>query len=150
VSDKPAPTQLLHIRAAIHDCINRYAMLFDTGQFDELAQLFTPDAVFDVSPAPKFMGVPLEGRGEIIENLARRYTEVAARGDRHQHVCTNTVFDELLENRCVTRTYLTSVAAGTTASAHVATFGTYHDVFRLEGDRWMFAERRLLTSTEIP
>lgn len=142
--------QQWHIRLAVQECINRYAMLFDAGRFDELSSLFAEDAVFDVSPSPSFMQVPLRGRPAIIDHLSRRHREVSDRGERHQHVCTNTVFDVLTEDRCVTRTYLTSVAGGPDMAPKIATFGTYHDVFRRMGEEWLIAERHLRTSTAIP
>jgi hypothetical protein len=142
--------ELLPVRLAVQDCINWYAMLFDRGQFDELAELFAPDAIFDVSPAPSFLPVPLHGRDEIIRNISARHAQTTATGAVHQHVSTNTVFDELTAARCATRTYLTSLGATPDSPARLLTIGTYHDVFRPDGDRWLFAERRLRTETAIP
>ena len=141
---------LLPIRLAVQDCINQYTVLFDNGNFDDLVGLFAVEAIFDVSPSPSFMQVPLNGRAEIMENISRRYREVAATGARHQHVCTNTVFDEISQSRCATRTYLTSLAVAPEVTPRVATFGTYHDVFQPQGNRWVFLERRLTTETAIP
>jgi SnoaL-like domain len=140
----------LWVRLAVLDCVDQYSHLFDGGHFGPLAELFAPDAVFDISPVPAFMRVPLRGRDKIIENISRRYAEVTASGERHQHVCTNTVFDEISGLRCATRTYLTSLAAPSGAPPVLATFGTYHDVFTREGERWVFAKRHLRTETAIP
>jgi hypothetical protein len=138
------------IRLAVQDCISRYAVLFDAGRFDELAELFTDDAVFDISPDPSFMTVPLRGRAQIMDNISQRHEEVAARGEIHQHVCTNTIFDLVSDSRCDTQTYLTTIAGGPEIPPRVQTFGVYHDTLEPHGDGWRFAKRHVKMRTEIP
>jgi hypothetical protein len=144
------PPELLPIRLAVQDCISWFAVLFDGGRFDALAELFAADAIFDVSPAPAFLPVPLHGRDAIIASISARHAQTTGTGTVHQHVSTNTVFDELTAERCATRTYLTSLGAAPGSPPRLLTIGTYHDVFRPEGGRWCFAERRLRTETAIP
>src|ERR1700735_1025265 len=84
-------------RIMIHEVVSMSAgFLYDTGDFDNLENLWSVDAIFDVEPKPEFTDMPLHGRDAIVGMYRQRQPEVYAREPR-RHVITNIVIDELTD-----------------------------------------------------
>jgi hypothetical protein len=139
----------VEIRLAALDTIHRYAHCYDAGDFAALAELFTPDATFAVTPAASFLPEPLRGRQALVASFSGRYAAVAEAGIVRKHVCTNTVFDAVSAEAVRTRTYLTTTDIGPDGPA-LANTGVYHDVLvPADGGSWLIAERHLALDVSI-
>lgn len=133
----------LSSRLDIADLIAKYAVHLDAGEFDPLEALFTENAIFDITPDPGIVPVPVQGRRRIREVLEERYRVVSQQAQR-RHVMSNTVIDEFSGGHAQSRTFLTvlSIPKGGGGPELHGT-GVYNDRFELVDGRWLFAERRL-------
>ena len=131
-------------RMEIQDVIARYSVHIDAGEFDRLQALFSDDAVFDITPDPVFMKVPVKGGRAIREALEARYRVVVKEAQR-RHVMTNTIFDELGTDHAATRTFLTvlSVPKGP-GGIELRGTGVYNDKFVCRNGVWQIRERFLV------
>ncbi len=131
-------------RMEISDVISRYSVHIDAGEFDRLQPLFADDAVFDITPDPVFMKVPVNGARAIRDALEARYRVVVKEAQR-RHVMTNTIFDELSADRASTRTFLTvlSVPNGP-GGIELRGTGVYNDKFVCRAGVWQIRERFLV------
>ena len=138
-----SPTEVA-ARMEILDVISRYSVHIDAGEFDRLERLFADDAVFDITPDPVFMKVPVKGGRAIREALEARYKVVVKEAQR-RHVMTNTIFDELSADKASTRTFLTvlSVPKGP-GGIELRGTGVYNDKFVCRGGVWQIRERFLV------
>ncbi|MGQ0826502.1 MAG: nuclear transport factor 2 family protein [Actinomycetota bacterium] len=133
----------LAAREAIRETVACYAHCGDSGRFDELVELFTPDGVLEVHGEAR-----LEGRAAIrafLDDVAR---DLAAHGAvpmlRH-HVSNLTItFASLSEARAAC--YFLAVTAG--GPDHC---GRYRDVLRPDtpSGRWLFAHRLVRTDDTV-
>jgi len=125
-------------RAAIEQLVVEYCYLLDHGRAREIADLFTPDGMFD-NPN---MGLRLVGREAIAAYYARRAAE--PRTTRHISTNLRLVF-ETPDRASGTRTIL--YYRGDTGTppfpAKPGSVGEYTEVFqRGEDGRWRFASRK--------
>jgi hypothetical protein len=128
----------------IQDVISRYSVHIDAGEFDRLQILFAEDAVFDITPDPIFMKVPVKGAKAIREALEARYRVVVKEAQR-RHVMTNTIFDELGADHAATRTFLTVLSVPNGAGGiELRGTGVYNDKFALINGAWQIRERFLV------
>lgn len=136
--------EVVAARMEILDVISRYSVHIDAGEFNRLQTLFSDDAVFDITPDPVFMKVPVKGARAIRDALESRYRVVVKEAQR-RHVMTNTIFDELTADRAATRTFLTvlSVPKGT-GGIELRGTGVYNDKFALINGAWQIRERFLV------
>lgn len=131
-------------RQEISEVLCRYAVYVDDGEFDRLETLFAGDATFDISPDPKIIPLPAEGRRRIREVLEGRY-DVVSKVDQRRHLITNLVIDELGEDEAVTRCFLTVLSVPKSGgSVELRGTGVYHDRLRRINGSWLIAERRLV------
>jgi hypothetical protein len=131
-------------RMEIQDVISRYSVHIDAGEFDRLQILFAEDAVFDITPDPIFMKVPVKGARAIRDALEARYRVVVKEAQR-RHVMTNTIFDELAADRAATRTFLTVLSVPKGAGGiELRGTGVYNDKFALFNGAWQIRERFLV------
>ena len=123
-----------------------YARLLDFGQYDELAELFTIDAVLNA-------GVPLAGRENIRLGLNKRPAKL-----RSRHVLTN-IHTEILDDETAKGiSYLSlyrhigdeSLTSEVIAFDGPAAIGHYSDEFRLEDAVWKIHQRVLTISFRNP
>ncbi|MFC5478271.1 nuclear transport factor 2 family protein [Massilia suwonensis] len=129
------------IRQACTDLIVRYAYLNDERRFDELAALFTDDAVLYRPSAPQ-QGIA--GRAAILEAFRKRPLETIT-----FHV-TSDILVEVQDGETAqaqSRILLLSAARPLEAGAlpseqKPAVPGVFRDRFRLTPQGWQFAERR--------
>jgi 3-phenylpropionate/cinnamic acid dioxygenase small subunit len=109
-----------------------YCQLCDDGRFDEWADLYTDDARFSV------LGGHHDGRAAI-----RAFIEAGQPPERRgKHVCANPVV-EVRGDEASARTDYVFVARADGGFA-ITSAGRYHDRLVRDGDRWRFAERRIV------
>jgi 3-phenylpropionate/cinnamic acid dioxygenase small subunit len=131
-------------RQAITEVISRYGVYIDAGEFDALETLFAEDAVFDISPDPGVVPVPVHGRRNIRDTLEDRYKAVSPTAQR-RHLMTNVVVDELTGDEARSRCFLTVLSVPKTGGAiELRGTGVYHDHLRRENGTWLIKERRLV------
>ena len=128
------------IRRACAELIVRYAYLNDERRFDELAALFTEDAVLFRPSAP---GQPIEGRAAILAALGKRPPETVT-----FHVTSDVVVevDGPAAARCRSRILMMSGTrspeGGAPTDVRPPVPGVFIDQLRLTADGWRFASRR--------
>ena len=119
--------------------IAQYARFVDSGEAARVAELFTPDGVWESAEAR------MAGRAEIAKGFMRRQKQA----DRvSRHVCTNVLIDVVSEDEAVGRCVFTlyradgidpgSIARTTTP----AMVGDYVDRFVRTAEGWRFSHRR--------
>lgn len=128
-------------KQACADLVVRYAYLNDERRFEELAALFTEDAVLYRPSAPD---QPIAGRQAILAAFRKRPADALT-----FHVCSDILVDvqDARTAQGVSRILLlaaTRPADGMLAgvAANVPVPGTFRDRFVLTEDGWKFAERR--------
>ena len=116
-----------------------YARAVDFRDYDEFVMLFAENGVLDV-------GTPIVGRTAIAAAMQKRPDEL-----RSRHVLTNHFVDVVNADEARGLAYLTlfrhvgeaSLNAGPAPLSGVAAVGHYEDRFVREGERWLFARRKL-------
>lgn len=129
------------IQSACARLISHYAYLNDERRFEELADLFTDDAVLYRPSAPD---QPISGREAILAAFRKRPADAVT-----FHVCSDVIIDvqgpELAHGR--SRILLLSTSRPQDGSAPPPPTtppvpGVFRDVLRLTDRGWKFAERR--------
>ena len=128
-------------RESIRDLVARYNANGDSGRFDQVVELFAPDAVMEVN------GRTYSGRDEIRTIFTSTATDLQD-------------FAELPVLRHTTSTLQIDVTGPTTARSrcyHVVLlphgvdhWGRYLDEFGLVGDRWLFTRRKVVNDGCVP
>lgn len=127
----------------ITELISRYGNCLDSGDFDELESLFTPDAVFRVVPADQ---VPeLVGSRRIRDAIEERWRLVHQRAQR-RHVMSNIVVESIEGHVATARTVLLvyEVAQSPGAVIQLHGMGVYEDELTVSAGDWRFKQRRLI------
>ena len=130
-------------RESVRDLIARYNANGDTGRFDEVIELFAPDAVMDVG------GNRYEGRDAIRTMFTSTAQRVQADdGGRRPHL------------RHLTATHQIDVTSATTATSRcyfqvlmphgLDHWGRYLDEFGVVDGSWRFTSRRVITDGATP
>lgn len=132
-------------RIMIHEVVSLSAgFLYDTGDFDNLENLWSTDAIFDVEPKPEFTDMPLHGREAIVGMYRRRQPEVYSQEPR-RHIITNIVIDELTDTSARCRSYMTLLSVLASDPLHTMQLmgaATYYDELRKEEGQWRLTYRR--------
>lgn len=136
-------------RQLIGETISRYGYHYDAGELDDFVELFTSDAVVDITPDPGYFALPLRGREAIRQAYKDRLTEVLATAQR-RHVQTNSVIHELTNDRARVSTFLTVFSTPSGGGAEIRGTGVYKDVLVRDDARWLIAERRLTLDGFLP
>jgi 3-phenylpropionate/cinnamic acid dioxygenase small subunit len=123
---------------AIRDTIARYCQLCDDGRFEEWGELYTEDAAFHV------MGNVYKGREEV-KGFIRAGQPPELRG---KHVAVNTVIDLKGDEADSTTDFIFIARVGD--GLGVTQAGRYHDRLVRAGQRWLFAERRIVFMGDEP
>ncbi len=133
-------------RVAIGEVVSRYSFYYDERRFDEVAELFEPDAVFVFDSAIGAVGSQLNGRDEIRRTLAER--SAAMPQVQRRHIVTNT-FVEVLDNDSASA--ITYILLASTENGQIAILasGVYRDRFARSDGGWRFAERRLRLDSKL-
>ncbi len=119
---------------AIIDLTIAYAWALDSRQFDDLAQVFAPDAVGDLA------GQHCEG----LEAITARIRTPLSRLDATQHVVTNHQV-HILGDRARCRCYLVGqhLKTGTPGGDTFIMAGTYEDELERRAEGWRIIHRTL-------
>jgi hypothetical protein len=152
MQEKQGPMQEweLAARESIRDLIARYNANGDTGRFDEVIELFAPDAVMDVG------GQRYEGRDAIRTIFTSAAQRVRAdAGERRDH--GGAARPHL---RHFTATHQIDVTSATTATSRcyfqvlmphgLDHWGRYLDDFGVVDGRWRFTSRHVITDGATP
>jgi ketosteroid isomerase-like protein len=128
------------IKSDCADLIVRYAYLNDERRFDELAALFTEDAVLFRPSAPE---QPVAGRQAILAALCKRPPETAT---FHVTSDVQVEVDSATTARCRSRILMMSGTrspeGGAPTDVRAPVPGVFVDVLRLTVDGWRFVSRR--------
>lgn len=127
------------IQRACTELISRYAYLNDERRFEELAALFTEDALLYRPSAPD---QAIRGREAILAAFRKRAADTMT-----FHVCSDVLIDVQGADRAQGRSRILLLSAlrpadGTTPQAGAPVPGVFADRFALTEDGWKFAERR--------
>jgi len=129
------------IERACARLISEYAYLNDQRRYEELAALFTPDALLFRPSAPDHAIAGIEA---ILAAFRKRPADVMT-----FHVCTDIIVsvDDAASARGQSRILLLSAKrpaedGPSPAAAETPVPGVFHDRFRLTESGWKFAERR--------
>lgn len=123
--------------------IYEYAIAWDQKDCDRWANLFTTDAILDLSGDGNLASTMkrAQGRNEIKEFCTRRMNTALTNVKSH-HFMTNTVFTEISPSKAVSSTY--ALVTWKTPSAEKPSIQTsivYHDKIVKENGRWLLKER---------
>ena len=129
------------IERACARLIAEYAYLNDQRRFEELAALFTPDALLFRPSAPD---KAIAGHDAILEAFRKRPADVMT-----FHVCTDVIVtvDDEASAHAQSRILLLSTKrpaheGAAPGAAEPPVPGVFHDRFSLTENGWKFAERR--------
>lgn len=129
------------IERACARLISEYAYLNDQRRYEELAALFTPDALLFRPSAPD---LAIIGTDAILAAFRKRPLELMT-----FHVCTDIIVsvDDAESARGQSRILLLSAKrpaedGSRPAAAETPVPGVFYDRFRLTASGWKFAERR--------
>ena len=132
--------ELAAIERACAQLIVRYAYLNDERRFEELAGLFTEDALLYRPSAP---AQPIEGRAAILAALRKRPPETVT---FHVTSDVQVEVDNPTTARCRSRILMMSATrapdGGAPVDARQPVPGVFVDRLRLTADGWRFASRR--------
>ncbi len=113
---------------AIGRTLAQYCQFCDDGRFDEWEALFTEDSTFSV-----------QGNEQVGRTAIRQFIEAGQPPERRgRHLCGNSLIDVDGDRASVATDYIFVSRALEVLSA-----GRYLDVLVRDGDRWLFAERRI-------
>ena len=130
----PDLVEIAHEREIVNLTV-RYAWALDNRRFDDLAEVFTPDATADLLAGSTHNGLP-----EIIE----RISSALAPFDRTQHICTNhqiTVNGDRAKGRCYLQAQHVTKSPG--ADSNYVLAGNYLDEYVLADTGWRISHRAL-------
>jgi 3-phenylpropionate/cinnamic acid dioxygenase small subunit len=137
-------------RAAIQDLIAAFGLYFDAGAFDELAELLTEDARYEIVPAPEPLPSLVTTREKIVREMAALWHHNRENLGAHQrHVTTNTVVLRSTATTAEARSLLTATLAHEDDRHVLRRTGGYTDVLRKADGRWRIAHRRVHLA-EVP
>jgi 3-phenylpropionate/cinnamic acid dioxygenase small subunit len=131
-------------RVAIRDLVARYNAKGDAGRFDELLELFCEDGVVEIPGQPERRG--REAIRGLFEGVALRTGSGGDRPARYIRHFTSTLQVDFDSHE----------AARGRAYYQVLTdrgldhWGRYVDRYRLDGESWRFAERRVSVDGAVP
>jgi len=131
----------LSIQRACTWLVSQYAYLNDERRFEELAALFTEDAVLYRPSTPE---QAIKGRHAILEAFRKRPADTMT-----FHVCSDILIEVQSEHAAQGRSRIVMLSTvrhldGTASQseARVPLPGVFRDSFRLTETGWKFAERR--------
>ncbi|MFC7446813.1 nuclear transport factor 2 family protein [Rhodococcus daqingensis] len=130
---------------AIRSLIARIAHTADEESVEEYAQLYTEDAVWEMTGTTQAGATPqiCTGLAEIMAAVReRRATGIAGPGTATRHV-TSCVAVSIESEDTAQAESVWQFYADTTTSPRLSGMGRYHDVLRRVGGRWLLARRSI-------
>ncbi|WP_257449752.1 nuclear transport factor 2 family protein [Archangium lipolyticum] len=135
----PGNGGVMSVRESIADLVARYALAYDTRDWDALVECFTPDASLTLRVAGGDLAGPFRGHSEIMRLMR---DSAAAQDDRRRHVCTNLVVDPSGPGTATARSYLTLISVRD-GRLEVLSTGTYTDEVVQAGESWRLRARHI-------
>ena len=128
-------------REEIRDLVARYNANGDTGRFEQVLELFAPDAVMEIND-----GRTYRGREEINEIFtgARDRADYGDRPVYLRHLTATLQIDVIDESNARGRCYYQVLTA-----AGLDHWGRYVDEYKTVDGRWRFASRRVTTDGRV-
>jgi hypothetical protein len=132
----------LEAREAIRDLVARYNAFGDSGRWEDLLELFMPDAEFALREGGVFVGH---------EEMKAFFTGAASQGGRRRspiriwHHTSTLVIDLEGPDEAGGRCYYAVLT-----EAGLDHWGRYRDLYRKEGERWRFARRSVSVDGRVP
>jgi hypothetical protein len=129
-------------RESIRDLVARYNANADTGRYDQVLELFSPDAVMELAQRPES-----RGREEIrtIFTSASREADFGARPVYVRHMTSTLQIDLLDETRAKGRCYFFVIT-----DIGLDHWGRYVDEYKTVDGEWRFARRKVTTDGRHP
>ena len=126
------------IQLECQQLLNRATMLLDNGQWQELANCYTDDAVLF---RPSDSGNGIEGRAAIYESFYTRPSRTSC------HILANSVCEVITKEKVVanSRVWLVTGEAGDTFPVKADSklmIGSFEDILVRIGDEWLIQLRR--------
>jgi uncharacterized protein (TIGR02246 family) len=140
-----AAIQELQDRAEIEELVARYVTSLDTLDADTYANLFTEDAIYDVT------GTVYEGRAairKIVTDLRESQARSRANGVTPAalyHVMSNTSIELVSATEARHTSYAQTVRAAEGGEFIVGFMGRYEDVIVKRDGRWQIQSRKLVS-----
>ena len=136
----------LHAVQTVRNVLIDYTLYHDRGMSQELAELFTEDAVLDIAGFGADLDTSLTGRNAIRE----MYQQIDARSSGpppHKHAITNLRIDVRGE-AAIASSYLLDWGGTPTAAGPGGSI--YHDRLEKQSDgRWLIKHKRIICTAEI-
>ena len=132
----------LEARESIRDLVARYNANGDTGRFDQVVELFAPDAVMDVENQPERVGLD-EIRG--IFTGARQRADYGSHPVYLRHMTATHQIDIVDRSTAKGRCYYQVLTA-----IGLDHWGRYIDDYRTVDGAWKFARRRVTVDGRNP
>jgi hypothetical protein len=129
-------------RESIRETVARYAHAADSGRFDEIVELFTPDGVLEVDGQP-----PAAGRDAIRAFFGGTGESLAASGEVPiiRHHITSVTIDVISPEEARGASYFFAIT-----HLGVDHWGRYRDAYALHDGEWRFVHRRARTDGATP
>ena len=126
----------LEDRAAITQLVHEYTRMYDQGDHDAMAELFSEDARIDYGPG---MGGPRQGRESI-----RKWLEGIYAFKRTSHHLSNVQIWLEAADRARGTCYVLAWHEWPDDRPNAVLYGRYEDVYERTREGWRIAERREL------
>ncbi|MBM7112804.1 nuclear transport factor 2 family protein [Archangium primigenium] len=140
VAEPKAPDAVaFSMRESIANLVARYALAYDTRDWDTLIGCFTLDASFTLRVEGSDLVGPFQGPADILRLMR---DSAAAQDDRRRHLCTNLMVEPSGPDRAIARSYLTLISIRD-GHLEVLSTGTYTDEVVLYGGAWRLRTRHL-------
>lgn len=129
---------IIEEKDAIRDLMTRYCLAIDAGRYEEWAQCFTEDGIFDSPILGKWQG------WDALRAFTTKYREWT--GDTQSRHCVMNILIDIQGQTATAESYLllTHAARGKT---ELVISGRYEDRIEKVGDQWRFKQRKVCPDT---
>ncbi len=130
--------RVIEEKDAIRDLMTRYCLAIDAGRYEEWAQCFTEDGIFDSPILGTWQG------WDALRSFTTKYREWT--GDAQSRHCVMNILIDIQGQTATAESYLllTHAAQGKT---ELVISGRYEDRIEKVGDQWRFKERKVCPDT---
>ncbi len=132
----------LTARECIRETVASYAHFVDSGRFDEVIALFTPDGVLAVAGSDTARGH--DGLRAFFTGVGRDLKDTST-VPMIRHNTSNLSIDVVSPTEATARCYFLAVT-----ELGVDHWGRYRDRLVPAGDRWLFVQREVRTDGAVP
>jgi hypothetical protein len=129
-------------RESIRETVASYALFVDSGRFDEVVALFTPDGVLAVKGSEPARGH--DGLRAFFSGVGNDLKDTST-VPMIRHNTSNLSIDVVSPDEATARCYFLAVT-----EHGVDHWGRYRDRLVPAGDQWLFAQREVRTDGVVP